>query len=129
RLTGKSLLPNIFHSNPSAAGPSPMKKALKWTGIALGSLLVLILILGGVMYFVGGSKLGRTYEVQTADLVIPTDSASIARGAHLARTNGCTDCHTPNLAGQVMIDAPPFRVVAANLTAGAGGIGGRYTAQ
>src|SRR5690606_27734055 len=84
---------------------------------------------GGVMYFVGGAKLGRTYEVQTADLTIPTDSASIARGAHLARTNGCTDCHAANLAGQVFVDAPPFRIVASNLTAGAGGVGGRYSAE
>jgi cytochrome c553 len=105
-----------------------MRKVLKWTGIVLGSLLILILVLGGVMYFVGGSKLSRTYAVQTADLVIPTDSASIARGAHLARVNGCTDCHAPNLAGQVFVDAPPFRIVASNLTPGAGGVGGRYSA-
>jgi cytochrome c553 len=106
-----------------------MRKALKWTGIVLGGLVVVLLLLGVVMYVVGGSKLGRTYEVETADLVIPTDSASLARGAHLAVTNGCNDCHTPNFAGQVMIDAPPFRVVASNLTSGRGGVGGRYSAE
>src|SRR5690606_11676554 len=105
-----------------------MNKALKWTGIVLGSLLDLVLVAGGVLYVLGGSKLSRTYEVRTADLVIPTDSAALARGAHLARTNGCTDCHAPNFAGQVMADEPPFRVVASNLTRGAGGVGGRYTA-
>jgi mono/diheme cytochrome c family protein len=106
-----------------------MRKVLKWTGIVLGGLVVLILLIGGVLYFVGGSKLNRTYDVVTADLVIPTDSASIARGARLAVTNGCNDCHTANFAGQVMVDAPPFRVVASNLTSGRGGVGGRYTAQ
>ena len=106
-----------------------MKKVLKWIGLVLGGLIVLVLLAGGVMYVVGGSKLGRTYEAQTADLTIPTDSASIARGAHLARVNGCTDCHAANLAGQVFVDAPPFRIVASNLTAGAGGVGGRYSAE
>jgi cytochrome c553 len=107
-----------------------MRKALKWTGIVLGSVVLLLLLAGAVMYVVGGSKLGRTYdEVQTASLTIPTDSASIARGAHLAVTNGCNDCHTANFAGQVMVDAPPFRVVASNLTRGAGGVGGQYSAE
>ena len=106
-----------------------MRKVLKWTGIVLGSLVILLLIIGGVLYVVGGSKLSQTYEVQTATLPIPTDSATIARGAHLARTNGCNDCHTENFAGQVLVDAPPFRVVAANLTSGTGGIGGQYTAE
>ncbi|NNF57994.1 MAG: cytochrome c [Rhodothermaceae bacterium] len=106
-----------------------MRKVLKWIGIGLGSLIVLLLIAGFTMYLIGGSKLNQTYAVHTADLVIPTDSASLVRGAHLARINGCTDCHGPDLSGQVFVDAPPFRVVAANLTAGAGGIGRTYTAE
>jgi cytochrome c553 len=106
-----------------------MRKVLKWTGIVLGGLVVLVLLLGGVLYFVGGSKLNRTYDVATADLVIPTDSASIARGAHLIATNGCRLCHGENLGGTVMIDEPPFRIVASNLTAGAGGVGARYAPE
>ncbi|MDX1420503.1 MAG: cytochrome c [Rubricoccaceae bacterium] len=106
-----------------------MRTALKWAGIIVGGLLVLLLLIGGVMYVVGGANLNETFEVQTAALEIPTDSASIARGAHLARTNGCTDCHGPDLSGQVFADAPPFRVVASNLTAGAGGVGRAYTAE
>lgn len=106
-----------------------MRKALKWTGIVLGSLVVLVLVVATVLYVVGGSKQNRTYAVQTAALVIPTDSAAIARGAHLAATHGCLDCHGADLGGQVMVDAPPFRVTASNLTRGEGGIGGDYTAE
>lgn len=106
-----------------------MKKALKWAGVGLGSLIVLLVIAAGTMYVIGGSNLDNTYEVQTANLTIPTDSASIARGKHLVEIYGCADCHTEDLSGQVMADAPPFRIVAANLTAGQGGIGSHYTAE
>lgn len=82
-----------------------------------------------ILYLVGSFRLGRQYDVETADLTIPEDSASIARGAHLARTNGCTDCHGPALGGQVFADAPPFRVVASNLTSGEGGVADRYDAR
>lgn len=105
-----------------------MRTALKWAAGAVAGLLVLILLVVGAMYFVGSSNLKTTYAVQTAALTIPTDSASIAHGRHVARINGCTDCHGAGLEGQVFVDAPPFRVVASNLTAGVGGIGGEYTA-
>lgn len=104
-----------------------MRSFLKWAGIVVGGLVVLLLLLGGVMYWLGGQKLDERFEVQTAGLAIPSDSASIAHGAYVAATNGCTDCHGENLAGKVFLDAPPFRVVASNLTRGAGGIGGTYS--
>ncbi len=106
-----------------------MKNALKWIGIGLGVFLLLVLIGVGVMYVVGGTNLSRTHTAQTASLEIPTDSASIARGAHLVNIYGCNDCHTRDFSGQVFADAPPFRITAANLTAGKGGIGSRYTAE
>ncbi|MDX1439392.1 MAG: c-type cytochrome [Rubricoccaceae bacterium] len=93
-----------------------MKSVLKWTGRILGGLIVLLLILGVVFYFVGGSKVNKTYELPDVALTVSDDSAQVAHGAHLAATLGCTDCHTEDLSGQVMIDAPPFKVVAPNLT-------------
>lgn len=103
-----------------------MKRFLEGLGYVLGGLVVLLLVAGLTLYVLGGRRLGRTHEVQTASLRIPTDSASVARGAHLVAINGCRDCHGENLAGQVMIDAPPFRATAANLTRGRGGIGRAY---
>jgi mono/diheme cytochrome c family protein len=104
-----------------------MRKLLKWLGIGLGAAVGLVLVVAGILYFVGSGRVDRTYTVRTAGLRIPADSAGLARGAHLARTNGCTDCHTADLRGQVMLDIPPFRAVAANLTRGRGGIGARYS--
>ena len=106
-----------------------MRKVLKWTGLVLGGLLVLLVIAGVSFYFVGSSNVAKTYDVQTASLAIPTDSASLARGAHLVQIFGCVDCHGQDLSGQVMVDAPPFRAVPANLTSGKGGLGSIYTAE
>ncbi|MES2441920.1 MAG: c-type cytochrome [Pseudomonadota bacterium] len=55
------------------------------------------------------------YRFATA---IPTDPASIARGAHIARTRGCFGCHGKALEGEVF-DEQPFhaagRTVAPNI--------------
>jgi cytochrome c553 len=102
---------------------------LKRIAIGLGVVLGLVVVAVVALYFVGSSKVDRTYAVQTASLTIPTDSASIARGAHLVNVYGCTDCHGEDLSGQVYADGPPFRVTATNLTRGEGGIGATYTAE
>ncbi|MEO0558182.1 MAG: c-type cytochrome [Bacteroidota bacterium] len=95
-----------------------MKKALKWVGIILASAIALVVLVGAVLYVVGGGNISATYDVPTATLALPSDSASIAHGAHLAGIYGCQDCHGEDLAGQVMGDAPPFRLVASNITPG-----------
>lgn len=101
-------------------------RALKWIGIGLGGLLALLVLVGATLYLVGGSRLGQRYEAELATLSIPADRASVERGRHLAETNGCTDCHTEDLSGQVFVDEAPFRIVAPNLTRGAGGVGEHY---
>jgi mono/diheme cytochrome c family protein len=73
-------------------------------------------------------KLRKRYAVAPARIVVPTDSASIARGQALAALNGCTGCHSANLGGQVMADAFPFaRIAAPNLTRGRGSAVASYT--
>ena len=107
-----------------------MKKLIRWGGLVLGGLLVIVLLVAGAMYVVGGSNVERTYNVPTlASLDVRGDSAQLARGAHLVNIYGCNDCHGEQLAGIVMEDAPPFRIVSSNLTSGAGGIGTRYTIE
>lgn len=102
---------------------------LKRIAIGLGVLVGLLLLAGVGAYAVGNAKVDRTYDVRTARLAVAGDSATVARGAHLVAINGCRDCHGEDLGGQVFADAPPFRVVAANLTRGKGGIGAHYTAE
>lgn len=93
-----------------------MNRTLKRVGIALGGLVGLVLVAAIGLYFVGSGKIAAAHTVAVAPLEVPTDSAAVARGAHLAGIYGCTDCHGDDLAGKEMGDAPPFRLVASNLT-------------
>lgn len=78
-------------------------RILKWTGIALASLIV---ILTGVVYTVSEYKLNQTYDVPLADLVVPTDTASIREGQRLTRIYHCEGCHGEKLRGQKFLDVP-----------------------
>jgi mono/diheme cytochrome c family protein len=105
-----------------------MRKILKWIGIVLGSLVVLILLAGVVLYFIGNARLNKTYELPPDNIVVPTDAASIEYGKHRVQTM-CIGCHGENLSGItdfVALD-PIFRLDSANLTSGQGGVGAEYT--
>ena len=106
-----------------------MKRILKWAGIAVGCLLGVIAIALGVLYFIGTAKINKTFDVQVADVVVPTDGADIERGRHFVEAVGvCQMCHTPNLGGEIAGDDPLFGIFAPrNLTSGRGGIGGTFS--
>ena len=106
-----------------------MKRYLKWAGIAIGSILGLVIISAVVLMLVGGSRFNRTYDIPVTAVSVPTDSASIERGKHFVEAvAACQVCHGENLAGGTMSDDPVFaRIVASNLTSGRGGIGGTYS--
>jgi len=96
-----------------------MKRLLRWTGIAVGSLLALIIVAYAIAYIASERILRRTYEVPAVALSVPTDADSIAEGRRLATTRGCFNgCHGKNAEGAVMFDEPMIaRIVAPNLTA------------
>lgn len=106
-------------------------RVLKWIGIVLGVLVLVALIAGGTIYFMGGRALARTYDdVPVRQVTVPTDAAAIARGDHLVHhVSLCVDCHGDNLQGTLFIDDPMMMLLPApNLTSGKGGIGGaKYT--
>lgn len=106
-----------------------MKKILKWVGVVLAVLIVLIVILVGTLHFVGRSRLASAPEIAVTMIDIPSDEAALARGEHLANVVSlCTDCHQAGLRGQIfMNEAPIGLIVAPNLTSGQGGIGGIMT--
>ena len=105
-----------------------MKKIFKWIGIVLGSLLALLLAAGVVLYFVGESRLNKTYDFEASNLTIPTDAESIALGKHRAEAL-CAGCHGTDLSGlDNWFNAPPLGVIdSANLTAGEGGVGAEFS--
>lgn len=101
-------------------------------------IVLLILFVIAAILFLSASAiwgfseraLRRTYATAQDELVIPADSASIARGEHLTRVTGCTLCHGPDLGGGIYADMGPVGVVAGpNLTTGQGGVAADFTPQ
>jgi mono/diheme cytochrome c family protein len=106
-----------------------MKPFLRRGMYAVGGLFGLLAVTVGGVYGVSQSHFNQRYVVQTATLMIPSDSASIAHGMHLAHSRGCMDCHGENLGGAVFIEDPAMgRLIASNLTAGVGGVGAHFDA-
>jgi cytochrome c553 len=106
-----------------------MKRVLKWLGYIIGGLVVVLILAVGTIYAITSSRMSKSYSTSVPGLTIPTDSASIARGQHLAVTIGkCQGCHGDNWAGTDFINDGMFaKLTSANLTSGKGGIGGKYT--
>jgi mono/diheme cytochrome c family protein len=106
-----------------------MNRLLKWLGAVLGALVVIALVAAAALYVIGGSKYRGPNDLPAENISITADSATLAWGEHLVVTHGCKGCHLDGLQGQVLVDAPPFRAVASNLTEGQGGVGARLDAQ
>jgi cytochrome c553 len=89
----------------------------KILGVIGGALLVLLGVGIGTVYVLAQRVIDRTYEVPRTVVPVPTDTASLERGKHLARISGCFQCHGENLEGTVLFDKPGIaRINAPNLT-------------
>ena len=104
-----------------------MKRFLKRLGIFVSGLFGLLVVAVGVMAFLAGNRLNKTYDIQPETLTISSDTAVLSRGQYIYSVN-CAGCHGDNLSGSPFIDDPALGVIPApNLTAGQGGIGGNYS--
>ena len=112
-------------SRPRASNRlSAMKRVLKGLAITAGCLAAILVVAAAAVYGASESRYRKTYTVPAERLVMPTDSAAIARGAHIAQSiGGCQECHGETLAGKPVLDDRAIgRVYAPNLTSGRGGI-------
>jgi mono/diheme cytochrome c family protein len=104
-----------------------LTKIFRWTGIVLGSLLVLAVVLAVVLYARGNARLTKQYDVQPESVLIPTDQVSLEQGKKWA-TILCADCHGEDFSGKPLVDEKTVGFVAApNLTPGEGGAGSEFT--
>ena len=105
-----------------------MRKVLKWIAIVFGGLLALIVIALAATYIIAGERINRNYDIKPEQFDIPEQAEISRQNWPLMLIDLCTDCHGPDLAGQVMDDDPLFGTfVSANLTSGIGGIGGTFS--
>ncbi|MFW6089025.1 MAG: cytochrome c [Gemmatimonadota bacterium] len=82
-----------------------MKTVLKWIGRGVLAVSLLLVVSAGIVYALSERVLNRTYDVQAATIIIPSDSASIVEGERLARIRGCYDgCHGQQAEGGVFFD-------------------------
>lgn len=92
---------------------------LRILGIVVAALVLLAVVAVGLVYALSESEINRRYDVTVAKLEPRADAAAVERGRHVAQIRGCTDCHTPDLGGKVMVDDPMAgRLVAPNITPG-----------
>ena len=105
-----------------------MRKILKWIGIALAGLFVLVALATVGLSMAGGRRLNKTHNVQVETIAIPTGEAAIARGRHLVQAvTFCQACHGEDLDGDIFDDEPDIAtIIATNLTSGRGGVGATY---
>jgi mono/diheme cytochrome c family protein len=101
------------------------RRILAWLGYGLAGAVTLLLIAAIAVYSLSERRGRKQYAIAPKTLVIPSDSASLARGAHVVSAIGkCVECHGEKLQGTVMFDDPALgRVSALNLTRGTGGVG------
>lgn len=104
-----------------------MRKILKLVVIGGLGLLVLLAAAAAALAINGNRKAKKQYAVTPAPVAISDDAATMARGEYLASVS-CAGCHGDNLGGTEMFSEPGLATIPApNLTAGDGGIGGRYS--
>jgi mono/diheme cytochrome c family protein len=87
--------------------------------MGMGGIVVITLVALLMLLALSEGEL-RDFEAPMAfTQPIPSDSASIERGRHIARTRGCFGCHGQQLEGQVFTAEWPWvrRAVAPNLAA------------
>ena len=107
-----------------------MKKFLKWFGIVLGSLVVLVIVVAGVATVRANHLLTQAWENEPDPVQIPSDAEAVARGKYFTTHYMlCTDCHGPDFGGAEFFtpEDGAGTLWAPNLTSGKGGIGSTYT--
>ncbi|MBK8246743.1 MAG: c-type cytochrome [Gemmatimonadetes bacterium] len=84
-----------------------MASVSRWIGRVLLGLVGILCVAAVAIYFMGERYLARTYPFREVAVTLPTDSASLARGAHLTRVT-CAGCHGEQLNGHVMYEDGVF---------------------
>lgn len=106
-----------------------MKRFLKWAGLGLGGLILLVVLVVVVQVYRYDKSMSTVVDVPNVDMVAVSDSTLLARGEHIATSfGGCTGCHGPDLSGGPPESFGPIGTMSPpNITTGEGGAGSRYT--
>lgn len=104
-----------------------MRKLGKLLLFGFVSLVLLITVAAGSVYFLSASKLNRRLEITPSPMTITAAQGSVERGKHIFTTRGCADCHGEDLGGAKVVDDPAVgRLYGSNLTKGEGSVTSQY---
>lgn len=92
------------------------KKVLKWLGIGLGVLVMVLGVALGGAYAMSGARMDAHYEIAGRSFDVPSDEAAITEGRRIFMSRGCGECHGEDARGRVLIDIPLMRIAPPNLT-------------
>ena len=117
------MLESTITAQPSSTrSGSPLRSVLKWLGRTVIGLLALVVIALGVIYGITQRRFAARFDVPEHTLAVASDSATIARGEHLATIRGCVECHGMGFVGNTLVDQPILgRLAGPNLTLGGRG--------
>jgi len=106
-----------------------MPRLAKWIGYGIATVGLLFIVIVCAAWSISEYKVTRTLTIADEAIPVPTDSASVTRGRHLARAVAkCAECHGEDLGGRVLIENGAMgRIVPRNITRGKGGLGDSLT--
>lgn len=97
-------------------------KAIKWIGIVLLSLFIIIAIFAFIQIKQAENRLTKAYDIDPIPLVVSDDSVSLSIGKKWVKSQ-CAECHGDDLGGKPFINDPAIGTLyAPNLTKGEGGL-------
>jgi len=95
---------------------------LRWLGRVALALVALLFVGAASIYGLSERRFRARFAVPEHRIAVSQDSASIARGEHMATVRGCVECHGAGFSGNTIIDQPIIgRVAGPNLTLGGRG--------
>ncbi|GGC66062.1 c-type cytochrome [Undibacterium terreum] len=97
-----------------------MKKWLKWGGIVVLALIVLLAAAVFIGKQLGERKMQRKIEAPVAFVTLSADAATLELGRYLFNSRGCAECHGATGGGHDVIKTEHMLVSAPNITPGDG---------
>jgi len=84
-----------------------MRTVLKWLGVAMATVIVLLVLVLGWASMKFSAKAGRTYEYPLVPFSKQVGKGNVQRGKYLVTVRmTCIECHGEDLAGGTVIDDP-----------------------
>lgn len=102
-------------------------RTLRWF---VPALFITALVAAAIIYLWSEAKRARRLTVAVSAPSLPSNSAALEHGRHLALTRGCLHCHGSDLGGGKVVENKLIgQIFGPNITRGTGGLSANYTLE